>query len=197
MSSRMGRIVVLRHGETEWSRVGRHTGRTDIALTEAGEERARGLGDRLTHALPDLAPGLVLASPLVRARRTAELAGFAPDLDPDLLEWDYGDYEGRTTDEIRDALADPTWSVWTTREGLGETVEAVGERTDRVIERCRPVLAAGSDVVLAAHAHLLRILAARWLELPADRGRSFVLAPAGIGVLSHERQTRVLAGWNL
>jgi probable phosphoglycerate mutase len=197
MSVQPGRVVVVRHGETEWSRTHRHTGRTDVPLTPGGEERASGTGERLARALPDLRAGLVLSSPLVRARRTAELAGFAPAYDDDLLEWDYGAYEGRTTDEIRDVLGDPDWSVWTTSTGLGETAEHVGERTAALLDRVSPTLAAGQDVLLFAHAHVLRILTAVWLGLPAARGESFALAPAGIGVLGHERETHVVSGWNL
>jgi probable phosphoglycerate mutase len=197
MSTQPGRVVVVRHGETEWSRTHRHTGRTDIPLTAAGEERASATGARLAAALPDLRPGLVLSSPLERARRTAELAGFDPAYDDDLLEWDYGSYEGRTTEEIRDVLGDPEWSVWTTSTGLGETADHVGERTSALIRRVTPVLRAGDDVLLFAHAHVLRILTATWLGLPAARGESFALAPAGIGVLGHERESTVVAGWNL
>jgi probable phosphoglycerate mutase len=197
MSAQPGRVVVVRHGETEWSRTHRHTGRTDIPLTADGEARAAATGARLSAAVPDLRPGLVLSSPLERARRTAELAGFAPAYDDDLLEWDYGSYEGRTTEEIRDVLGDPEWSVWTTSTGLGETADHVGERTAALLERVAPQLRAGEDVVLFAHAHVLRILTATWLGLPAARGESFALAPAGIGVLGHERETHVVAGWNL
>ncbi len=197
MSTQPGRVVVVRHGETEWSRTHRHTGRTDVPLTAAGEERAARTGERLATAVPDLRPGLVLSSPLLRARRTAELAGFAPAYDDDLLEWDYGSYEGRTTEEIRDVLGDPDWSVWTTSTGLGESAAQVGERTATLLARVQPVLGRGDDVVLFAHAHVLRILTATWLGLPAVRGASFALAPAGIGVLGHERETHVVAGWNL
>ena len=197
MSAQPGRVVVVRHGETEWSRTHRHTGRTDIPLTPAGEDRAAATGERLARALPDLRAGLVLASPLVRARRTAELAGFAPTIDTDLLEWDYGSYEGRTTEDIRDVLGDPDWSVWTTSTGLGESALRVGERAADVLRRVAPVLAGGDDVLFFAHAHVLRILAAVWLGLPAQRGESFALAPAGIGVLGHEREAHVLSGWNL
>lgn len=197
MSGPVGRIVVVRHGETAWSRDGRHTGRTDVPLTPVGEERARGIGARLLTVLPGLSPALVLSSPLVRARRTAELAGLAPALDPDLGEWDYGDYEGRTTAEIRSSAADPDWSVWTAQAGLGESCADVGVRAARVIRRCLPVVRGGGDVVLVSHAHLLRILAATWLSLPPRRGDSFVLEPAGVGVLGHERDTQVLRGWNI
>lgn len=193
MAAAKGRIVVLRHAETEWSRAGRHTGRTDVPLTPEGEEAARSAGRRVA-AYP---PSLVLVSPLQRARRTAELAGLAADVDADLLEWDYGTYEGRTTQGIKDDLGDQAWSVWTTLVGLGETVDEVGTRAERVLTRCQPVVDAGGDVVLVAHAHLLRILTAVHLGLPASGGRSFVLPPAGIGLLGWERSTRALLGWGL
>jgi broad specificity phosphatase PhoE len=188
-----GRILLIRHGETEWSRAGRHTGRTDIPLTAEGEARARALGPRLS----SWRPALALCSPLVRARRTAELAGFSPTVDADLLEWDYGDYEGRTTDEIREALGDPQWSVWTTRRGLAESVEQVGERTARVLDRCRAVTALGEDAVLVAHAHVLRILTAVWIGMGPHGGAHLVLGAAGTGVLGYERESPVLRSWNV
>ncbi|MFC6238472.1 histidine phosphatase family protein [Longivirga aurantiaca] len=193
MTAIRGRIVVLRHAETSWSRDGRHTGRTDVPLTPEGEEAARAAAARIAA----FAPGLVLTSPLLRARRTAELAGLSAEVEPDLLEWDYGVYEGRTTQGIKDDLGDPAWSVWTTLDGLGEPVDDVGARAARVLTRCQPVVESGEDVVLVAHAHLLRILTAVHLGLPAIDGRSFVLPPAGIGVLGWERSTRALLGWGL
>ena len=192
MSPGPGRILVVRHGETAWSRDGRHTGRSDVPLTPEGQERA----SRLAPVLRDWHPALVLCSPLQRARRTAELAGLDPEADPDLLEWDYGDYEGRTTSEIRETLGDPQWSVWTTTAGLGEPVESVGVRAGRVLARCRPLLDRGDDVVLVAHAHLLRILTATWLGMPPRGGKSLVLAPAGTGMLGYERETPALLRWN-
>ncbi len=172
---------------------GRHTGRTDVSLTPEGEEAARAAAARLAA----YTPSLVLVSPLVRARRTADLAGLPGESDPDLVEWDYGVYEGRTTQGIKDDLGDPAWSVWTTLDGLGETVDDVGTRAARVLTRCQPVVESGEDVVLVAHAHLLRILTAVHLGLPAVGGRSFVLPPAGIGVLGWERSNRALLGWGL
>jgi broad specificity phosphatase PhoE len=192
MSSRTGRIVALRHGETAWSRDGRHTGRTDVPLTAEGERRAAAAGARLV----DLRPVLVLSSPLQRARRTAELAGLAPELDPDLLEWDYGDYEGRTTTEVRTSLGDPHWSVWTTATGLGESLSDVAARAERVLSRCRPVVHGGGVVVLVAHAHLLRVLTATWLRMPPAGGAALVLEPAGTGELGYERETPALLRWN-
>ena len=197
MSTGAGRLVVVRHGETEWSLAQRHTGRTDIALTAAGEARARETGPRLHRLVPGLDVGLALTSPLVRARRTAELADLRAVTCDELVEWDYGDYEGRTTHNIRLDLHDPDWSVWTTTYGLGESVTDVAARAARVLVLAAPTLASGADVVLVAHAHVLRILVATWLSLPATRGASFLLAPAGIGVLTHERGTEVVSGWNL
>ncbi len=187
-----GRVLVVRHGETDWSLSLQHTGRTDVPLTPHGEEQAAALRPRLAawH------PALVLSSPLERARRTAELAGLEPELDSGLLEWDYGVYEGRTTDEIRAELDDPSWTVWNATSGLGETVDDVGRRAEGVVERVLPFVESGQDVALFAHAHLLRILTAVWLELPAERGVSFALQPAGAGVLGFERESRVLRAWN-
>jgi len=194
MAATRGRIVVLRHAETEWSRDGRHTGRTDIPLTPEGEEAAR----RAAPKLAAYSPALALVSPLQRAWRTAELAGVVgAEVDLDLLEWDYGDYEGRTTQGIKDDLGDPAWSVWTTLDGLGETVDDVAARAARVLTRCYGAVADGDDAVLVAHAHLLRILTATHLGLPAVGGRSFVLPPAGIGVLGWERSNAALLGWAL
>jgi broad specificity phosphatase PhoE len=182
-------VVVVRHGETEWSVALRHTGRTDVALTEAGERDARALGE----CLGEWTFARVLVSPLQRARDTARLAGFGGTAHPrpDLMEWDYGEYEGRTTAEIRTER--PDWLLW--RDGVpdGESVEHVGERADRVLEEVRTV---EGDVALFAHGHVLRILAARWLGLPPDRGRSLALGTGTIGVLGYERETPVLLRWN-
>jgi len=182
-------IVVVRHGETEWSRSGRHTGRTDVPLTDAG----RGEAERLRAWLAERRFALVLTSPLLRAAETARLAGFA-DAEPcaDLVEWDYGRYEGRTTPEIRRDV--PGWSVF--RDGVpgGESAEAIGARADAVIARA---LAAGGDALLFAHAHVLRVLAARWLGLGPREGQLLVLGTARAGVLGFERETRVLLRWGI
>jgi len=180
-------IVLARHGETEWSATGKHTSRTDVPLTARGEEAARALRERL--AGRDFA--LVLSSPRTRALTTARLAGFEPSIDPDLAEIDYGAYEGRTTPEIREQR--PGWTLWTDGTPDGETLAAAGERCDRVIARA---LAAGGDVALFAHGHILRILAARWLELPPSRGGSFALDTAALSELGFERERRVIARWN-
>lgn len=190
-------IWLIRHGETEWSRTGRHTGRTDIPLTEAGAATAA----RLTASVSRLTPGLVLCSPLSRARETARLAGLTPDAyDDDLLEWDYGSWEGRTTSEIRADLDDPSWLVWDhpipPGDSHGEQLSDVDERVRRVIDRCRPVLADGRDCVLVAHGHVLRILTAAWLGLPPIDGRLFALSAGRLSALGFEHETHTITLWN-
>ena len=186
----MGEVVLLRHAETEWSVTRRHTGRTDIPLTDAGREAAGRLGDRLRGRRFDL----VLSSPLSRAADTARLAGLRADHDDNLLEWDYGDYEGVTTADIREER--PGWYLF--RDGCpgGESPDDVGARTDRVIERVLPVLDGGSDAALVAHGHVLRVLAARWVEEPAAFGGRLWLATGSLSVLGFEREVRVLRSWN-
>jgi probable phosphoglycerate mutase len=183
-------VWLVRHGETAWSLSGQHTGRTDIGMTAEGERQAATLGARLAGRRFSLA----LCSPLARARETARLAGYGDvvQIADDLREWDYGDYEGRTTADIRRER--PGWSVWTGGVPNGEPVEAVGARLSRVIERAR---AAGGEVVMFGHAHALRILAACWLGLPAGGGRYFKLDPASISVLGYERETPVIVRWNV
>ena len=193
-----GELILLRHGETQWSRTGRHTGRTDIPLTAAGEARA----SAAEILLRDVDAGLVLCSPLVRARQTARLAGLEPDdYDDDLLEWDYGAWEGRRTADIRDELDDPTWVIWDhpVPQGVtdGEQPADVAARAARVIARAEPVLASGRAVVLVAHGHLLRILTATWLGLPPDAGRLFALDAGAVSRLGHEHEQRVITAWNL
>ena len=182
-------LWLVRHGETDWSASGRHTGRTDIPLTDEGIRQARALGRHLDGR----SFALVLTSPLSRAADTCGLAGYGEVAQPseDLLEWDYGQAEGRTTIEMR--AQHPGWSVWTSGPPGGETVEEVGRRTERVIARA---LEASGDVALFAHAHVLRILAARWLGLPPDAGRLFALGPASLSVLGWEREARVISRWN-
>lgn len=181
--------MVVRHGETEWSATGRHTGRTDVLLTDRGREQARALAARLgRHRFV-----CVLTSPLERAAETCRLAGFgdvARDCG-DLAEWDYGDYEGVTRAEIR--ARRPGWSLWDDGPASGETVEEVGRRADRVIATVRPL---GGDALLFAHGHILRVLAARWVGLPPGDGGLFALDPAGIGVLGYEHEVPVLMHWN-
>ncbi len=184
----MGDVYLIRHGATEWSTTGRHTSVTDLPLLPEGEEIARGLAARL--AGHDFA--LVLTSPRLRARRTAELAGFADaEVDEDLVEWGYGDYEGLTREQIREVA--PDWTVWTHPSPGGESAEQVTDRLDRVIKRAR---AADGDVLLFAHGHSLRALAARWLGLPASAGRMFRLDTATLSVLGDDRGQPVVTRWN-
>ncbi len=179
------RIVLVRHGQTEWSASGRHTSTTDVPLTEEGRRRARAL------TLREREFALVLTSPRQRARETCELAGLSGEVDEDLAEFAYGEYEGLTTNEIR--ATRPDWSLWTDGAPGGETPDQVGARADRVIARA---LAAGGDVALFAHGHVLRILAARWLDLPGARGGSFALDTAAVCELGFEREARVIWHWN-
>jgi probable phosphoglycerate mutase len=182
-------VVLVRHGETEWTRTRQHTGRTDLPLDEEGREQAQLVGD----ALRGRAFGLVLASPLRRARETAELAGFGAvaQLREDLAEWDYGDYEGRTTKEIRSER--PDWSLW--RDGVpgGESPAEVGRRADRVLDEIR---GAEADTLVFGHGHQLRVLGARWLGLDPADGRLFVLGTATISILGYERETAAMLRWN-
>lgn len=182
------RLWLVRHGETEWSKSGQHTGRTDIPLTAMGERQ----GKALARHLAGQPFALVLTSPLARARETCRLAGFgAPEVSDDLLEWNYGIYEGRKTADIR--VEQPDWSIWTTTIEQGETVEQVGERARRVIARTDAV---AGDVAIFAHAHFLRILAACWIGLPPIHGRNLTLGPASVSRLGFERETRVIQVWN-
>jgi broad specificity phosphatase PhoE len=196
-----GELVLLRHGETDWAVAGRHTGRSDIALNSAGEAAARA-------RRPELAArafALVLASPLQRARSTAALAleGSAANIqiDADLAEWDYGAFEGLTTHEIREQLGDASWLVWDRpitpgAANPGEQLADVAARAKRVIERVLPTLLDGQDVLLVAHGHLLRILAAVWLGLEPRAGSFFALSAAGQSVLGFERKQPVIVRWN-
>jgi probable phosphoglycerate mutase len=187
----MGELILVRHGETEWARDGRHTGRTDVPLTPRGEEQARALAPLLA----ERKIAVVLVSPAERARRTAELAGLTGlETDERLWEWDYGAYEGRTTAEIRQER--PGWWLW--RDGVvgGETVEQVGARVDGVLDRVRPHLNEG-DVVLVAHGHVLRVLTARWLDLPPADGRLFKLSTGTLSALGAEHGKPVISFWNL
>jgi broad specificity phosphatase PhoE len=181
-------VWLVRHGETAWSRDRLHTSVTDVPLTEAGVAAALALRERLTGRTF----ALVLTSPRERARRTAELAGF-PDavVDPDLVEWGYGNYEGVSTAQIRET--DPGWTVWTHPAPGGETAAQVAERADRVLARAR---SATGDSLLFGHAHALRVLAARWLGLAAGEGRLFRLDTGSLSVLAYERETPVIRTWN-
>jgi probable phosphoglycerate mutase len=182
-------VWLVRHAETEWSRSGRHTGRTDIPLTDEGRERGRELRARLAGA--DFA--LVLVSPLERARETARLAGLGDpcQVREDLLEWDYGDYEGVTTPDIRAERSD--WYLW--RDGVpnGETAHEVAARCDRILEEVQSV---DGNVAIFAHGHILRALAARWVEEPVAFGGRLYLSTGSVGVLGYEREVRVIRLWN-
>ncbi|HWG65364.1 MAG TPA: histidine phosphatase family protein [Streptosporangiaceae bacterium] len=192
----MGELILLRHGETGWSRAGRHTGRTDVPLTEAGEASAALLAPVLARRPIRAA----FTSPAQRAVRTAALAGF-PDatVDPDLQEWDYGGYEGHTTSEIRETH--PGWYLW--RDGVipgdadhpGEKIEEVGARADKVLARVSPLLEEG-DVLIISHGHMLRALTARWLGLQPSAGRYFHLDTGTLSSLGFEHGERVVLRWN-
>jgi len=184
-------LWILRHGETEWSLSGQHTSYTDIPLTERGREQA----GRAAHTLAGVGFSLVLCSPLLRARETCRLAGFeqAAELCDDLREWNYGEYEGITSEEIH--AHRPDWDLW--RDGCpgGEAAPEVSLRVDRVLERAAAV---DGDVLCVAHGHVLRALTARWLTMNVEAGASFALATAGVGVLSREHETTpVLARWSI
>jgi broad specificity phosphatase PhoE len=193
----MGELTLIRHGETEWSKSGQHTGRTDIPLTANGEARAAALAP----VLAGRKFAAVFSSPAQRAVRTAELAGLTSiELEPNLWEWDYGGYEGMTTAQIQETR--PGWYLW--RDGVvpgdaehpGETVQQVGLRADEVLARARPFLDRG-DVALVAHGHMLRILTARWLRLGAADGKLFKLDTGTLGSLGDEHGEPVISSWNV
>jgi broad specificity phosphatase PhoE len=185
----MARLVLIRHGETEWSASGKHTSVTDVPLIEAGRRDAERLRDRLTGRQF----ALVMSSPRARARETAVLAGLGESvqIDEDLVEFDYGSYEGRTTPEIRETR--PGWSLWADGAPGGEIAEQVGVRADRAIARA---LEAGGDVALFGHGHLLRVLAARWIGLPAVFGGHLALHTGSVSELGFERERRAIWLWN-
>ena len=197
-----GIVVLVRHGETEWSASGRHTGRTDVPLTELGEQQGRALGATVKRVLSGRRVVLTLTSPLTRARRTAELAGLAATEEPALKEIEYGEFEGLTTAAIR-AAGDDCWTVWTGELPGGETLDLVAARVDPLLTRAREGLAtADSDdpppaVVLVGHGHLLRVLAARWLGLGPSAGGMFALGTAAVSVLGSEHEMPVLVHWNM
>jgi len=182
-------LWLVRHGETEWSLSGQHTGKTDLPLTPFGEQHARDIG----RLLSGRRFGVVLTSPLLRARETCRLAGYGDNayVDLNLQEWDYGEYEGRTTAEIQKQR--PGWSLWSDGVPSGESIQQVATRGQEVIDR---VLAGSSDALLFAHGHILRILACRWLGLPPEDGRLFALATAALTTLGYEHKTRVITRLN-
>ncbi|MEP6599374.1 MAG: histidine phosphatase family protein [Actinomycetota bacterium] len=184
-------LWLIRHGETEWSKSGQHTGRTDLPMTAHGERQASALRDMIGH----LRPVLVLSSPRQRAVRTAELAGLRiDDIDPDLVEWDYGAFEGLTTPQICQRV--PGWSLWTHPVPDGETADEVSARADRVLRRAAAHLADG-PVVLIAHGHISRVIAARWIGLEATGGGRFALGTAAPSVLGAQHGAPVIEHWNM
>ena len=189
-----GQLCVIRHGETEWSRSGRHTSTTDVPLTATGEKQALALGPLLA----GLAPATVFTSPRSRAIRTAELAGLTElctvEVTADLAEWAYGDYEGVTTPEIRKTR--PNWTIWTGDPPGGETATQVGIRADRMLDRIQEALEVG-PVVTVGHGHFSRVLAARWIGLPVAGGALFVLGPASPCILGTEHGRPAIHRWNV
>ncbi|QQE13411.1 histidine phosphatase family protein [Planctomycetota bacterium] len=182
------KLFLVRHGQTAWSLSGKHTGKSDIPLTEAGKRNAEKLRPVLAH----LNFEMVLTSPLQRAKNTAHLAGFSEAIeDPDLIEWDYGQYDGITTSEIRQTV--PNWTVFTHPCPGGETGRQVGKRVDRVIEKVRNCR---GDAILFAHGHVLRVLTARWLQLNPLEGKHFVLGTGHLNILGFEHETPVIEVWN-
>ncbi|MHB8262890.1 MAG: histidine phosphatase family protein [Acidimicrobiales bacterium] len=188
-SDSLSKLYIVRHGETGWSLSGRHTGRTDVPLTQNGVGQATLLAAHLS----TIKFSWVASSPLVRAHETSLLAGFdAPDLLDDLMEWDYGDYEGLTTPEI--SRIHPGWFLW--RDGVagGEDISDIEQRADRVLSLAREH---SGNVILFSHGHFLRVLAARWLGLPVSEGRLFTLQPAAVSVLAFENDYPVIFSWDL
>lgn len=183
----MVQIILCRHGETEWSCVGKHTGNTDIPLTKKGEEQAKLLRAKLSHYSYDV----VYTSPLQRAKQTCELAGQKALIEPNAVEWNYGTYEGLTTPEIWEKK--PNWNVFLDGAPNGETAEQVGKRADLLIKKWSEEK---KNVLLFSHAHFLRTLAARWVGLPPADGRLFGLTVASISVLGLERNQRIIESWN-
>ena len=188
-TNKRAQLWLVRHGETQWSLSGQHTGRTDIPLTKKGEQDAIEIG----RLLKERNFAVVLTSPLLRARETCRLAGFGENarMDPNLQEWDYGDYEGRTTKEIRKVR--PGWSLWKDGVPNGESIEQVAARAQTVIDQ---VVASPGDVLLFAHGHILRVLSCCWLGLPPEDGRLFALATGTVSTLGYEHEIRVITRLN-
>ncbi|MGX7679337.1 histidine phosphatase family protein [Jatrophihabitans sp. DSM 45814] len=188
-------MVLIRHGETEWSKRGQHTGRTDIELTKVGEDQARAAGELVRRLLDGARPSLVISSPRQRALRTAELAGFTPQVvTEDAAEWDYGDYEGRTSADIR--REDPGWTIWSGQVPGGETADQVTARLDRVVTLATTHQEQG-PVLTFSHGHASRCVAARWLGEPVSAGRHYWLGTGAVSSLGYERDSRVILRWNL
>ncbi len=187
------RLWLARHGETDWSATGRHTGLTDVPLNAKGRAQAEALGRGLA-ALDDVHFSAAFTSPLSRARDTARLAGFGnADVMDELHEWDYGEFEGRKTADIRRELNDPHWLIWTTEIREGEMPEAVGERADRA---CEALLRFKGEVIVFAHGHFLRMFAARWMGLAARAGQHLALSTGTISILGFEHDYHVIERWN-
>jgi broad specificity phosphatase PhoE len=187
-----GKIVLVRHGETAWSASGQHTSRTDLPLLDSGRRHAQALAPLLA----GFTFSLVLSSPMRRALDTCTLAGLGDqvEIDRDLMEWDYGDYEGISTPEIRKTV--PGWRVWTHPTPNAETADDVAIRADRVIARCQPIIDRGEDAALLGHGHLSRVIGARWLGLPGTDGRLFAMHAGSLSILGYERETPVIELWN-
>ncbi|MHA7986313.1 histidine phosphatase family protein [Rathayibacter sp. CAU 1779] len=196
-TDRAGKLVLIRHGETPWSRVGRHTSVTDLTLTELGEQQARDQGSMLRgHRF-----AMVLCSPRMRSRRTSALAGYAhPTIDDDLVEWDYGGYEGVTTAQIIQSRGGEPWDLWTDGvipgETPGETAADVQARAQRVIDKCTDSLKDGQDVLLVSHGHFLRMLAVTWAELPIPAGAVLRLSTGSVCELGYEHERQAILRWN-
>lgn len=192
MNQSLPQIYLARHGETAWSISGQHTGLTDIPLTKNGEENAKRLGERLRSSTFEA----VYSSPLLRAKRTCELAGFGArvQIDPDLVEWDYGNYEGRTLSEIHKER--PDWNIFRDGCPAGESIKDISMRADRVVSRLKEI--DKGNVLLFSHGHMLRILAVRWLALRAEEGRLFVLAPTSLSILGYDHNLNepAISLWN-
>jgi probable phosphoglycerate mutase len=182
-------IYLIRHGETEWAKNGRHTGRTDIALTDTGREHA----GFLLPIFDEVKFTRILSSPLQRALETAKLAGLTSrvESDKELLEWDYGDYEGLTTQQIRDRV--PGWSIWTHPCPNGETIDQISQRAGRVVATLR---SSPGNVAIFSHGHFLRVLVSRWIGLSADHGSRFLLGTSTLSILGYENELPVIKTWN-
>lgn len=184
----MRKIFLIRHGDTSWSLSGKHTGSTDISLAERGIVQARHLAKRLEHIHFEK----ILTSPLKRAMETCEIAGFGPraEIDDDLKEWDYGEYEGLTTEEIR--KKDPHWNIFIRQPPKGESIQHISDRAERILKKA----SVSGNVLIFSSGHFLRVLACRWIQMPADQGKHFALYPASLSILGFERENPTIVTWN-